>query len=207
MAACSWAAISAPRASAWRSTALVVTGNPASSSQLFPPLLKGGLAAHHRHHPPHPRRIFRAFHIQLLIARTLPLVAGRADIVGTLRLHPPQHGEQLLGTALVVVRRPAAATRNLPRILVRGGQQLLQHRRPRPVQGRARGHLHGFQIQPAGLASSGQDDRQQRLYFLRHFPLNGLRRFFSCSAPSVSGGKGRWRQIFSFTSRKARLSC
>jgi hypothetical protein len=103
MAACSWAATSAPRASAWRSTALVVTCNPASKQlQVFPPFGKGGFAAHHR--------------------------------------------------------------------------------RSRPVQGGARDHLHGFQIQTAGLASSGKDHCQQRLYFLHHFPLHGLRRFFSCSA-------------------------
>ena len=49
------------------------------------------LAAPYRPHPPHPGRIFRSLHIQFPVAPTLPPVAGRTNVTGTLGLDPPQH--------------------------------------------------------------------------------------------------------------------
>ena len=164
---------------------------PGEQRQLFLPLFKRGLAAHHRHHPQHSGRIFRPLHVQFLVAWTLSLVTGRANVVRTLGLDPPQHRHQLLRAPLVVVGRLPAGARNLSGTLALGSQQLLDHRRSRPVHRRAGGHLQGFQVHLSRLAPSGKDHRQQRLYFLRHFPLNGFRRFFSCSGASLSSGRGR----------------
>jgi nucleotide sugar dehydrogenase len=81
------------------------------------------------------------------------------------------------------------------------------HIAERLMQSGAGGHLHGFQIQLPGLAAPGKNQRQQRLYLALDLALDGLRRFFSCAATSATSGRGRWRQIFSFTATKARLSC
>jgi hypothetical protein len=61
IAACSRWAMSAPMASAWRSTALVMTSKPASSWSCVQPLLEARLTAHHRHHTAHPRRTMVSF--------------------------------------------------------------------------------------------------------------------------------------------------
>ena len=73
------------------------------------------------------------------------------------------------------------------------------------MHGRAHQHLDRFQIDMAGLANAGEDGAQQLLYFARDLLLNGVRSFFSW-ALNAGSSTGRNRQIFSFTSRKDRLS-
>jgi hypothetical protein len=80
--------------------------------------------------------------------------------------------------------------------LAGGGElkQLAQGGGARPVQGRAHGHLRGFQIQAPGLAPLLEDDPQQLIYFARDLLLDRFRRFFSCSV-GESSSVGRKRQI------------
>jgi hypothetical protein len=73
------------------------------------------------------------------------------------------------------------------------------------MQSSAEGHLHRFQIGLAGMLALGEDTGKQRGYLARDLVLDCLGRFFSCSLKAGSA-TGRRRQIFSFTSRKARLS-
>jgi hypothetical protein len=73
------------------------------------------------------------------------------------------------------------------------------------MHGRAHQHLDRFQIHQARLTHAREEGAQQLLYFPRDFLLDGVRRFFSCSLSGCSS-TGRRRQIFSFTSRKERLS-
>lgn len=95
------------------------------------------------------------------------------------------------------------------RALVRRGgrkaKQLAQSAGTGPMHRRTYQHLDGFQVQRARFAHAGEDGAQQLLYFARDFLLDGVRRFFSCSLCGCSS-TGRRRQIFSFTSRRERLS-
>jgi len=90
--------------------------------------------------------------LPFLIARTLALLAVRTHVVVTLSLDSPQHGQQLLGTHLVISCCMATPAGNLAGKQLLGGQSFLQHFRPHTVQGRAGRHLHGFQVQPSRLA-------------------------------------------------------
>jgi len=69
---------------------------PSQQLQLFPPLLKGGLAAHHRHHPPHPGRIFRAL-------RRLPSPGFRSRSCATRLIDIAQHHD--LSSKVVLLAR------------------------------------------------------------------------------------------------------
>ena len=63
-----------------------------------------------------------------------------------------------------------------------------------------------LQIEVATFAPTGEDDFQERFDFVSNFLLDRIGRFFFCSFPAASGTGRRW-QIFSLTSKRARLSC
>ncbi len=76
------------------------------------------------------------------------------------------------------------------------------------LQGGAQGHLHGFQVQCASLATCGEDHAQQRIYFPRHFLMDRSSRFFSSAVqPPASCARGRRRQIFSLRVTSSAPSC
>src|ERR1022692_3748054 len=111
--------------------------------------------------------------------RALGLVTVRADVVTALEPHRAQGGEQLLRSAIVIMRRMATGARSqrrLPRTL---RQQPAQDLRPGAMHGAAYQHLDGLQIHSACLANSGKNNLKQAAYFLGDFLLDRFRRFFS----------------------------
>jgi hypothetical protein len=77
-------------------------------------------------------------------------------------------------------------------------EQVLEHRRTPLVCGGTGGHFDRLQIKLTALTQTLEDHLQQSGYFLRDFPLDRFRRFFSCG--DSDSATGRARQIFSFTS-------
>jgi hypothetical protein len=65
-------------------------------------------------------------------------------------------------------------------------------------------HFDGFQLDPAGVTPTAEDDLEDAVYFLSDFLLDGFRRFFSCGVSVSSIGRD-W-QICSFTVTKDRLN-
>jgi len=81
-----------------------------------------------------------------------------------------------------------------------------QRGRSGPMQGGAHRHLHRFQVETLALTPLAEDHSQQTIYFLGHFPVERLSRFFSCSLNFSSPATGRNGQIASLTSRSRRPS-
>jgi hypothetical protein len=73
------------------------------------------------------------------------------------------------------------------------------------MHGRTYGHLDGFQVEAACLATIVEDDAQELVYFARDFLADLLGRFFSWSLGGASS-TGRRRQIFSLISTKVRFN-
>ena len=128
----------------------------------------------------------------------------RADIIGPLDLDASQHGQQLLGTHLMVAGRMSARARHLLGVRRWQGKQLRQGRCPGAVQGAPDGHLHRLQVPTTRLVPSLEDHLQQLAYLLGDFLLDRGRRFFS-SGVRVSS-TGRSPQIFALTSTSCWLS-
>jgi len=84
-------------------------------------------------------------------------------------------------------------------------QQLAERCRSGPMQGRAQRRLHGFQVEALASAPLAEDHPQPAIYFLRDFPAERFRRFFSW-LDKVGSSTGRKRQIASLTSRSRRPS-
>ena len=76
-----------------------------------------------------------------------------------------------------------------------------------PMQSRAQGHLHRFQIHPSARAPVAEDHRQQAIYFLRDFLMDCICRFFSAGERSPSSSTGRCWQMASFNSTRCALNC
>jgi hypothetical protein len=147
--------------------------------------------------------------VQFDIGGALADVTVRTPIVGTGDFHRPHGGQYRLGAQLPVVRRSAAATRNRPPPAGRGRetQEFAQSGGPGPVQGRAQGHLHRFQVNPSSLALIAEDPLQQAIYFLRDFMMDRICRFFSAAERVPSSSTGRCWQMASFTSTTCALNC
>ena len=81
-----------------------------------------------------------------------------------------------------------------------------QRRRTCAVHGGTHGRLDRFQIEAAGLATTGENNPQKLIYFARDLLADRFRRFFSWSGED-SSSVGRRRQISAFVSTNSRLSC
>ena len=164
---------------------------------LLAALIERRILAHQSLHAPHARRELRVNDVEFLIRRKLPLVAMRAQIIGTLHRGLAERGKDLLGTQFAIARLLSTGARNCA--LLRHGkpQQLGQGAGSGPLHGRTHQHLDGFQIEAAR-----EDRAKQLLYLARNFALDSVRRFFSCGVRVSS--TGRRRQIFSFTSTSSR---
>ena len=133
-----------------------------------------------------------------------PAMTVRAPIVGTGDFHRAHGGQHGLGAQLVVVGLLAARTSHGALFVGRRREleQSTQRCGARPVQGRAHGHLRGFQIEAPRLAPILKNDPQEPIYFARDLLPDRLGRFFSCSLDSSSPSSGRNWQIFSLTSTR-----
>jgi len=158
-------------------------------------------------HAAHPGREFRVLDVQFSIGGKLAGMTGGAPVVGSGDFRRAHGGQHRLGAQLVVVGLLAAGASHGARFVGRGWelQQLAQGSGARPVQGRAYGHLRGFQIEASGLAPILKNHPQELIYFARDLPPDRFRRFFSWSV-CASSWAGRKRQIAVLVSTNSRLS-
>jgi len=134
-------------------------------------------------------------------------MAARAQVVRSPNLQRAQHSQNPLRSQLPVDGGSTTRAGDFAFDRPVGLQHLRQQHCSRAVHSRARRHLDRLQIQPAALAPTSENDLQQAIYFLGHLAVDRFRCFFSWAERSASwgSGRGRKRQIFSFTSIKARL--
>ena len=92
----------------------------------------------------------------------------------------------------------AAGTGDFPFEAGRRVEQPFQDLAPEMMRGGAGGRLGRLQVEATAFAQAGEDDLQQRRYFLGRLTLDRFGRFFSSGVRTSS--TGRARQIFSFTS-------
>jgi len=128
-------------------------------------------------------------------------MATRAQIVGPIVDHGPEHGQDLFRTRLVVSRLLSAAAGDLRVVRRRHAQQPMHGHRPGMVHSIPQQQLDGLQIDRAGLMPTAEDDLNDAAYFLGDFLLDRFRRFFSCAVKVSSTGRNL--QIFSLTSNKS----
>src|ERR1039458_6843933 len=104
-------------------------------------------------------------------------MTSRTEIVGPIKDYRPQHGQQPFTAGLVIMRFLGAGGSNLP--VARDGEAIktpatwpLPGGAPGPVHRVPHQHLDGFQLHPACLMPTLEDDLEHAVYFLRHFPLD-----------------------------------
>jgi hypothetical protein len=161
-------------------------------------MIEGRIAAHQGHHSADAGRVLGVLHIQFRIARALAVVAIRAHIIGTLDGDRSHHRDQLFEAHLVKPRLAAAGTRDFPFEVGRRNEQLFQDLGREVMRRGAGGRLSRLHVEVAALAQAGEDDIQQRRYFLGRLALDRFGRFFS-SGVRVSS-TDRARQIVSLIS-------
>jgi len=120
ISACSRWAISAPMASAVRSTDLVVTSKPARSCSCSRPRFEGGFLPYQSLHAAHPGRKLRIFDVQFDIHRKLTDVTWGTQVVGAGNAHRTYDRQDGFATDFLVLGVMATAARQLTLIGRRG---------------------------------------------------------------------------------------
>ena len=126
---------------------------------LVPALSEGRLAAHRREHAPHAWGEVCLVDVELNVGRELSLAACGTQVVGAIDLCPTHSGEYRPRTHSFIFGRMTTSTRNASMSIVRWwkAQQLGYRIRAGLVDGGANRHLHGREIQVAGLVLVGED--------------------------------------------------
>jgi hypothetical protein len=128
------------------------------------------------------------------IGRIGSVMALGADVVGTLILDRPHHGEDGFGAEFLVERGMTARTGDGGRL---GGtlvEEVGQGGRAGTMHALADKHLHRLQVDASVLAAVGKNLPGKTAYFAGDFLLDGFESFFSCTDRG-SGSEGRIWQI------------
>src|SRR5437899_11348545 len=152
LSACSPAAISPPMASAWRSTALVVTCNPASASSCSRPCAKLPLlptSASMRRTPGENSSL-----------GLCPWWQEGAQVIRPFEPYRSYRRKNFPRSHLVETGCLATLTGSLPLETFRGPQQFLEDLGAHLVRRRANAHLDRFQIEPITLPQPDEDHFQ-----------------------------------------------
>jgi hypothetical protein len=119
--------------------------------QLLAALVKRSVAAHHRHHAPHPGRVLGIQDVEFPVTRALSAMAGVAAIVSAFEPHRPGSRQQVAATLFAVACALPAWARHPSRHRSGFLEQMIENAGACPVHGGA-SSLDGFQIKPAASA-------------------------------------------------------
>jgi hypothetical protein len=125
-----------------------------------------------------------------------------ADVVGTLILDRPHHGEDGFGAEFLVESHLTAGTGDRGRLGRGLVEQVGQGGRAGTMHALADEHLDRLQVDASVLAAVGKNLRGETAYFAGDFLLDRFESFFSC-IDWGSGSDGRLWQIWALTSRNS----